>query len=108
RMGSVSGQPFPLSSIAGYSRYGKELFYIALDGRLMAVPILLPASSRAIEAGNPVALFVTQVGGAVQGTNEQYYVASSDGQQFLMNTIVAEASAAPITVILNWHPERRK
>ena len=87
---------------------GKELFYIALDGRLMAVPILLPANSRAIEVGNPVALFVTQVGGAVQGTNEQYYVASSDGQQFLMNTIVAETSASPITVILNWHPERRK
>ena len=45
---------------------GKELFYIALDGRLMAVPIALPSAGASVEAGTPVPLFATHVGGAVQ------------------------------------------
>src|SRR4029077_10956211 len=43
---------------------GRELFYIALDGKLMAVPIRQSADGRPLEAGTPVALFATRVGGA--------------------------------------------
>ena len=82
---------------------GKELFYIALDGMLMAVPIRISGTS--IEAGAPIPLFPTHVGGAVQGTNRQQYSVSRDGQRFLMNTVVAEADASPLTVILNWKPK---
>jgi hypothetical protein len=32
------------------------------------------------------------------------YIISPDGQRFLMDTIVEEPAAAPITVILNWKP----
>ncbi len=84
---------------------GKELFYIALDGRLMAVPIRLPSNGQSVEADAPVPLFPTRVGGAVQGTNKQQYVVSADGQRFLMNTVVTEAGASPLTVILNWKPK---
>jgi hypothetical protein len=87
---------------------GKELFYIALDGRLMAVPIKFASDGKSIEPGVPTALFETRIGGAVQGSYKQQYVVSADGQRFLMNTVVGERSSSPVTVILNWHPEHGK
>ena len=86
---------------------GKELFYIALDARLMAVPIRLASNPQTAEPGSPTPLFATRVGGALQGTFRQQYHVSSDGARFLMNTITEEA-ASPITVILNWNPEAKK
>jgi eukaryotic-like serine/threonine-protein kinase len=80
---------------------GKELFYIALDGRLMAVPIRLNPGS--IEAGVPVPLFTTNVGGAVQAGNLQQYAVAPDGQRFLMSAITDVRTPA-VTVILNWKP----
>ena len=93
-----------MALIAGTRRDGKELFYIALDGRLMAAPISLASNGQAVEAGVPVPLFATRVGGAVQGFNRQQYMVSPDGQRFLMNTVTEEATS-PITVILNWKPK---
>jgi serine/threonine protein kinase len=83
---------------------GKELFYVALDGRLMAVPIAISPDGNSLEAGTPTPLFPTHVGGALQGNSSAQYVPSRDGQRFLMNTVVEE-NAAPITVVLNWHPK---
>jgi len=105
-------QPFPgpggqaqVSTNGGaqvrWRRDGKELFYIALDGRLMAVPIRLAFNTQTIEAGSPIPLFATRVGGALSIPFRQQYDISPDGQRFLMNTVTEEA-AAPITVILNW------
>ena len=62
---------------------GKELFFIALDDRLMAVPIARPSNGGSVEAGAPVPMFTTHVGGAVQSFSRQQYFASPDGQQFL-------------------------
>jgi eukaryotic-like serine/threonine-protein kinase len=84
---------------------GKELFYIALDGRLMAVPIRVASNGQSIEAGAAVSLFATHVGGAIQGPDKQQYVVSRDGQRFLMNTIAEGDKPSPITVILNWRPK---
>jgi Tol biopolymer transport system component len=103
-------QPFPgpggkrlISTNGGaqvrWRRDGRELFYIALDGRLMAVPIRFAPSGETVDAGTPVSLFATRVGGAVQ--DRPQYVVSSDGQRFLMSTV--DVSTSPITVILNWH-----
>jgi Tol biopolymer transport system component len=86
---------------------GKELFYIALDGRLMAVPIRLDTAGRAFEAGLPVPLFATHMGGAIQGATAQQYAVSPDGQRFLMSTI-AETRTPPITVVLNGKPSANK
>jgi serine/threonine protein kinase/Tol biopolymer transport system component len=83
---------------------GKELFFIALDDRLIAVPIALPSSGGAAEAGAPVPLFTTHVGGAVQSFSRQQYAVSPDGQRFLMNTVPQGAPAPPITIIVNWTP----
>src|SRR5262249_951371 len=87
-----------------WRRESKELFYIDLDGRLMSVPITLTPDGRTVQPGTPVPLFMTHIGGAVQGVNRQQYMVSPDGQRFLMNNITEEITS-PITVILNWHPE---
>jgi serine/threonine protein kinase len=99
------GGAVPVSTTGGaQARWrpdGKELFYVALDGRLMAVPITLAANGE-VEPGAPVQLFATHIGGALQGTLRQNYMVSPDGQRFLMNTVLNEGPAAPITLILNW------
>ena len=105
-------QPFPADadsillpvSINGGAqpRWGSnnELFYIALDGQLMSVPIRYSSDGREIRPQTPESLFSTRVGGAVHSNDRQQYVVSLDGKRFLMNTLT-EASS-PITVILNW------
>jgi dipeptidyl aminopeptidase/acylaminoacyl peptidase len=85
-----------------WRRDGRELFYITLDGQLVAVPVALSSSSRAFESGAAVPLFHARVG-AVQDISLPDYIVSPDGQRFLLDTVVEEA-AAPIVVILNWKP----
>ena len=90
---------------------GKELFYVGLDGRLMAVPIAVGAD-RQLETGTAVALFRTQlatganINSGVTGSKAQYAVAP-DGR-FLMNMTVEAATATPITVVLNWDAALKK
>ena len=93
-------------SFARWRADGKELFYIALDGRLMAVPIGLAPNRQSLESGVPVPLFLTNIGGAIQGAYKQQYVVSGDGQRFLMNSVVTQATPSPVTVILNWQPKQ--
>jgi Tol biopolymer transport system component/DNA-binding winged helix-turn-helix (wHTH) protein len=95
----------PVSTNGGaQARWGSnnELFYIALDGQLMSVPIRYSPDGREIRPQTPVSMFATRVGGAVHSNDRQQYVVSLDGKRFLMNTLT-EASS-PITVILNWKP----
>ena len=87
-----------------WRRDGRELFYIALDGRLMAVPIRFASNGQAVDAGTPAPLFATHVGGAVSGLDRQQYVVSPDGQRFLMSVVPEDPNPPPITVILNWKP----
>jgi serine/threonine protein kinase len=99
------GAMIPVSTTGGaQARWrpdGKELFYINLDGRLMAVSIRIAASGD-VEPGVPVPLFATHIGGAVLGSLRQNYMVSPDGQRFLMNTRVGVGSTSPITLIMNW------
>ena len=81
---------------------GQELFYVALDGKLMSVPIRMSADGQTIEPGTPVPLFLTHIGGALQFVDRQAYMVSRDGQRFLMNTVAEELNTSPIKVILNW------
>ena len=83
---------------------GKELFYVALDGHLMAVPIKLDLAGKTLESGEPTPLFATRVGGAVQSNYKQQYMVASNGQRFLMNVLIEEPNS-PITIMLNWKPK---
>ena len=106
--GQRTGDEIRISSDGGdqvrWRPDGKELFYIARDGQLLAVPIRLGANSETVEAGTPVRLFVTRVGGWGDLPGPQYVV-SPDGLRFLMNTLTGEIVTSPITVILNWKPK---
>jgi hypothetical protein len=81
---------------------GRELYFIALDDRLMAVSVGLPASGDTPQIGAPSPLFMTHVGGAAQVLSRHQYFAAPDGQRFLMSTILDGGPATPITLILNW------
>jgi Tol biopolymer transport system component len=85
---------------ARWNPRGKELFYISLDGRLMAVAIRF-APDGSIEASDPVVLFRTRMGTVFFGVHTQQYLVSDDGQRFLISTI-ADNAVSPINLILNW------
>jgi Tol biopolymer transport system component len=104
RFPAASGK-VPISTSGGvqpvWTHDGSELFYIALDGRLMSVPIRF--SGNEVEASAPVPLFMTHVGPLTASLVQQYYAVSQDGQRFLMSTIADDSTTSPITVILNWN-----
>jgi serine/threonine protein kinase len=108
-------RPFPgpgsdvLASNSGgnqvrWSPNGKELFYVAADDRLMALPISFSSDGKTPELGTPTVLFPTSVGSTAVNVYRQQYVVSPDGHEFVMNSVIAGASASPITVILNRKP----
>ncbi len=79
---------------------GKELYFLAPDATLMAASVT--AAGASFEAGVPVALFPTRiVDGGGAAVNRRQYAVARDGR-FLINQPVADATAAPITLILNW------
>jgi eukaryotic-like serine/threonine-protein kinase len=78
-----------------WRRDGKELFYIAADGKLMAVEV---KSGAGFESGAPKALFDLRGIRAIGGN----YAVSADARKFLVMTSIEEASAAPFIVVLNW------
>jgi Tol biopolymer transport system component len=84
-----------------WSRSGKELFYVAPDGKLLAVGVTAGASG--FEAGTPQALFETRMKSALGWR----YDVSTDGR-FLINTVLGETRANPITLVQNWAAELKK
>ncbi len=80
---------------ARWRKDGKELFYLALDGKLMAVPVTAGA---ALEAGVPKPLFQTTV--SLNPTWDQYAV-TGDGQRFLLNEN-PKTTAEQINVVIDW------
>ena len=109
-------QPFPgpggkwQLSVGGgvdprWRRDGHELFYVARDGRLMAVSLQIEREGRALNPGAPVALFPTRLATGANVTvgfgSRPGYAVASDGR-FLMNVTVDETTTSPISVVLNW------
>jgi Tol biopolymer transport system component len=87
---------------------GKELFFIAPDGKLMAVPIDDLGPDGHPKVGTPVALFTPSLipNLATSGYGQQYVV-SKDGQRFLIATTVSE-TVSPLQLIRNWQPDLSK
>jgi Tol biopolymer transport system component len=84
---------------------GRELYYVAPDGSLMATPIA--ANGAAITPGRPQELFRARiVGGGSDAGFGLTYVVARDGR-FLINTALDEA-ASPITLLQNWRPPYAK
>jgi hypothetical protein len=68
------------------------------DGKLMAA--VVHASASAFDAEAPVTLFQTR---QYNNVYKQQYAVSADGR-FLVNQVLEDTSAAPITLVLNWKP----
>jgi Tol biopolymer transport system component len=103
-------QPFPgpgadvqVSTNGGaqprWSRDGKEIFYIGLDGKLMAAPVQFAADGMRATVGQAATLFASHVGD-VTNLNGQLYDVSRDGKRFLIAT-VTEQGDSPIVIIAN-------
>ena len=81
---------------------GKALFYIAIDGRLMEVPLRFGANGRSVEPGSPVPRFMSRTpGGAVQPFPRHQFVPYPDGR-FAMVVEARDPITAPLTLLLNW------
>ncbi len=94
------GSKRQISTAGGYAPHwrgdGKELFYHAPDGKLLAVPV---ESGATFEIGVAVPLFEFRTSGNVSNT---YYDVTRDGRRFLLSTIVEAQAATPFTVVMNW------
>jgi eukaryotic-like serine/threonine-protein kinase len=76
---------------------GKELYFLAPDGKLMAVSIAITGVNLA--AATPVALF-NAVSVTGYGANKHEYMVTRDGR-FLINQPAELSNTTPITLILN-------
>jgi dipeptidyl aminopeptidase/acylaminoacyl peptidase len=81
---------------------GKELFYVAADGNVMAVPIEPDATT----LGTPVPKILFQTGRQGPGGGRVFDV-SPDGQRFLLRLADDQPNTASIVVVTNW-PELLK
>ena len=97
-----AGSKWQVSSEGGslprFRRDGKELFYLAANGKLMAVEV--KANTSGLEFSAPKPLFETH--------QTDRYAVTANGQRFLFSKPVEESASAPITVILNWTAEAKR
>jgi Tol biopolymer transport system component len=75
-----------------WRRDGRELFYLAPNGKMMAVDV---KAGQVFDAGTPTALFQTPPGAIVGDV-------TPDGRRFLLVTPVGPSASAPFTAVLNW------
>jgi serine/threonine protein kinase len=104
----ATGPKWQISSAGGdfprWGRDGKELYFIAADQQLMAVPVKSGSGSSAIfEPGAPQPLFRIELVPAAP-TASSPYQPSANGERFLVNVQAGGegTQAPPITVVLNW------
>jgi Tol biopolymer transport system component len=94
--GAIAEQKWTISKDGGHGPHwrsdGKELFYLAPDGHIMAVPVA--ASDASFQPGTPHALFQTPRGFAA-------WDVAVDGKRFLF-AVPERETQTPFTVILNW------
>ena len=96
----VAGVKLLVSTTGGrtprWPRNGKELFYLSLDGKVMAVDVTL---SPTFHVGTPHSLFQAPR----VSNNAVLWDVTSDGKRFLFAAPSTEEDATvPYTVVLNW------
>jgi Tol biopolymer transport system component len=106
-----SGGVVRISNDGGFQpswrRDGRELFYVDGNGRLVTVPIELPAATAGAaepaRPGRPEILFDARL----EESTDRQYDAAADGQRFVVNRSVAN-DKVPIVVVLDWHALLKK
>ena len=96
-----SGSRWQVSTDGGsepvWRRDGKELFFLAPDGKLMVVSV---SPGETFVRGTPHALFETRMR-PTYGPYPVSYDVTADGQQFLIDSVRADTGPT-ISVVLNW------
>jgi eukaryotic-like serine/threonine-protein kinase len=82
---------------------GRELYFIASDNTLMAVPV---RAEGALEVGTPRALF--NLGPRTGTLFWHSYDVTRDGQRFLVARSVGANSGPALTVVVNWTAALKK
>ena len=99
------GGRWQVSSTGGdhprWSSNGKELFYMALDRTLMAVPVAV--SKESIKLGTAQPLFRTSVIAAAFSL----YDVSADGKRFVIASTI-QSQNAPVALAVNWAEALKK
>jgi len=72
---------------------GKEIFYLSLDNKIMAVPV---EAVLTFHAGTPAPLF------AVHPALGTVYDVSADGKRFLVNSLPADQGSPPLSLLVHW------
>jgi Tol biopolymer transport system component len=76
---------------------GKELFYLAPDQKITSVEV---RAGETLEAGAPQPLFPARVQDIAA---RNHYLATADGQRFLLLAPLGREAMAPTTLVLNWN-----
>ena len=77
---------------------GKEIFYVALSGVLMAVPV---NGETTFATGQPTPLFQVRGRAPISSTDVFTYDVAKDGKRFLVNRYVKPEHVPPLTILLN-------
>jgi Tol biopolymer transport system component len=87
-----------------WRRDGKELFFLSLEGNVMAVDV---TQGSIFKAGAPVSLFQAPVArsGKQSPLDAFAWDVTADGKRFLIDT--AKSGSRPVTVVLNWDAESK-
>jgi Tol biopolymer transport system component len=80
-----------------WRRDGRELFYLSLDGKIMAVDI---GGDSSVKAGVPRFLFKVPGGEGQSDFYDLHWDVTPDGKRFLIST--TKTSSEALTVVLNW------
>ncbi len=89
-----------------WSRDGKELYYLSLDRKLMAVPVKIAPD---FEYGAPKELFQTYTLGAGGFVYVFRYDVAADGRFLVLNGVDEGSNESPpFTVVLNWSEASKK
>jgi len=95
------GRPMAVSRNGGlgaeWGKDGKELYFMALDNKLMAASV--DGTQSPFRVSQPKPLFSINLAGDF--ARRQYY-ASENGERFLMNAPVEDATVPTLKVVLNW------
>jgi serine/threonine protein kinase/Tol biopolymer transport system component len=80
---------------------GKEIFYLALDNKLMVADVNVKGETLEVGAARP--LFEVRPGGP-----GNLYDVTADGKRLLVNMAVEHQTSAPITLVFNWTADLKR
>ena len=98
RVGAAERLTVATGSQPRWRRDMRELYYVAPNRKLMAVPLTMREGT--LVPGTAYGLFQTRI---VQPRFVLFqYDVTKDGERFLINSLPREDAAVPLTVIFNW------